>query len=117
MSKPLPKLTQQYLMTKLYLVKDYGFLDEATRAHHDATFADFKLRTPWDVHQSFTNSLTIEGFKERTLCYIDDAGPPEWVNLWCYILVSIFSFSVVYRMALDRIVATMNHDIYKSIGQ
>jgi hypothetical protein len=114
---PLPQLNQQYRLTKLYLSKNYGFLDEAAQQHHDDSFSDFQYRTPWDVHQSFDRDLGIAGFKSRTLCCIDDDGPPSWVNLPLYLLVSITTLSIFFRMALDNIKVTKKHGVLKRIEQ
>lgn len=112
---PLPSL-DGCDMTKLYLSKDYGFLDDATADQHASALQSFKNRTPWDVNMDFSTYVVISGFEERTLCYVDEAGPPAWVNLPCFILASLLFLTVPYRIALDRHVAEQGHTVHKLIG-
>lgn len=112
---PLPSL-DGCDMTKLYLSKDYGCLDDATADRHDRELQRFKDRTPVDVNMDFSHYVVIPGFKERTLCYVDESGPPAWVNLPCFILASLLFMTVPYRMVLDHHVAEQGHSILKLIG-
>lgn len=103
-------------MTKLYLTKDYGFIDGAAETRHSREFAGFKLRTPRDVNMDFSNYAVIPGLKERTLCYVNVSGPPGWVNLPCFIAASALMCTLPYRMLFDRSVAEQTHLVYKLIG-
>lgn len=105
-------------MTKLYLTQDYACMDDETKARHDAEFADFIDRTPYDPRdtRTFENYVLIPGFEARTLCYVDEGGPPPWVNLPCFILASLLFCTLPYRMALDRHVAEQGHGMFKLIG-
>lgn len=112
---PLPSLGGCE-MTKLYLSVEYGFLDDAAKHQYDAAKQSFKDRTPSDVEMEFSTDRRVPGFKNRTLCYVDEAGPPAWVNWLCFILASLLFLTVPYRMALDRRVAEHGHTIRKLFG-
>ena len=115
-SEELPPLRHDLSLTKLYLTSDYGFLDDQTQADHDEALRLFKQNVPSDVHQDFSNHVSIDGFKARTLCYVHGSAPPRWVGFCWYVLASVLLLSLPYRLWLDWQVAALNHEMFKVIG-
>ena len=108
--------TNSAKLTKLHLSKKLGFLTDAAEQQTLAAYDAFRAAHRFDVHQSYTRELYIEGFKERILCLRNVDRVPWWVGSGAYWVASLLMANVPYRQFLDCNTGTARHTITKKIA-
>lgn len=107
--------TDSVVLTKLYLSKELGFLTDSAEPRMLAAYDAFCAAHRFDVFQSYSKALLVEGFKERILCLSNAAQLPWWVNSRVYWVASVFLLNLPYRQAMDWNTSVIRHTITKNI--
>lgn len=114
-TSPIPFLDCS--VTKLYLKKEYTFLNEDTKDRHDAQFAAFKAANESDKEQEYSANMEIPDFQEHSLCFITgEVAMPWWLEQWVFILSSVLLLTLPYRLKVDMSVGSVKHSIVKKVG-
>lgn len=103
------------LLIKMTMTKSYVFADLDTRLHHGDRKAAFINANKFDAHQSFTETLNINGFHSKSLLQAFPGAKPKGLTWGYYILASLFFMSVPYRWWFSAISQNRSMNIVKQI--
>lgn len=62
-----------------------------------------------DKYLEYEEDMTLEGFSDHVIAYVDLEGKEKWMNIWVYWLSSALLMSWVFRLMLAR--RTINCDV------
>lgn len=112
----LPEGLGNYSLARLELSKGFDFADEPTKTFFTNLSLAFQARNRHrDRYMDYAEEVTIDGFEDRVIAYVDPVKREWWIVSRWYWVFSALLMSWVYRWMIARRTRTITLTILKQV--